>query len=764
MSRYNYTKYKILIDPESHKTQGLETGDVVRRQYFDGKSLIYSLMIVLETGTDTILDKTGKELQSSYFIGALVEGDAPVNGELLDFVRITNLFNTNRSGALYLTASDSEAPFMDVTDGMATEFSLCYPFMGGGMPEIGDTRKYAYIGENFITSTYYNSQSDACRIFKITRNSNVATNSDVIGFKQTIEEKVHHPQRIVISYKIKASRPLNGVPVSFGYTDGTQTDGSDLINIDTIRRYKLSLITIEYPEKYSRSLLIDLSAHLQENDWCEISDLNIVLLSDIATFSTATKARIGKIKGIADPIFGILDGYGAYFQSLYATHNVNVSGTLTAGDSQGFASTFYVGRIHKNCLINSLYGNFAQEVLVSDSEKSPAGIGYVFSLPPIYTEYMCQNEEWVQQHYGEKYCFSFWTKATGRGNLSILLDGNIYQEFLIESVQEWKRYHISFIVISKKKRDFRIGFLHNMESILFCSPQLESGEKPTLYQATDGILSMTDEYGAWFCRGGVGGTIQNPLLRLNADGSIEAGNKSFVINPDGTGYFASGRFKWTEDTITLQDVTIHWEDFDEQAQENLLPKSVSISGTDTFHYTDTLDKSTIQPEKIELIATEHNFISQISKWQYLSIDDTWKDIATGNTYLLTPTFHGWEERDVLTMQYKAIWDNKEITKTYTITKQYDGQDAYSVYISSSQGNTFRNGIITTVLNATIYKGGIDITDRIPDYNFKWTRGSMDKQSDKFWNSLPHIGKKLEITGEDVSRKAVFDCEITISSD
>ena len=115
-----------IAHPESHKTQGLQEGDVVRRQYLDGKNLIYSLMIVLQTGIDIILDKTGKELESSFFIGALIEGDEPVNGELLDFVRTTNLFNTDRSGALYLTASDSEAPFMDIIDGMAFENSLCY--------------------------------------------------------------------------------------------------------------------------------------------------------------------------------------------------------------------------------------------------------------------------------------------------------------------------------------------------------------------------------------------------------------------------------------------------------------------------------------------------------------------------------------------------------------------------------------------------------------------------------------------------------------
>ena len=81
-----------------------------------------------------------------------------------------------------------------------------------------------------------------------------------------------------------------------------------MINITTSWEYKLSLVVVDYPPQYMRSFLIDLTEHLSGGDWCEISDLNIVLLSDIATFSNGTKARIGKVPGIVDPVFGLLDG------------------------------------------------------------------------------------------------------------------------------------------------------------------------------------------------------------------------------------------------------------------------------------------------------------------------------------------------------------------------------------------------------------------------------------------------------------------------
>ena len=111
MSVFRYPTYKIRIAPDSQKTQGLQAGDIIRRQYAERERTVYSLMCVTETGTELVGDK-----DAPYFIGALLDGDEPQGGELLDFVRITNLFDTARSGALYLTASDSDSPYMDVID------------------------------------------------------------------------------------------------------------------------------------------------------------------------------------------------------------------------------------------------------------------------------------------------------------------------------------------------------------------------------------------------------------------------------------------------------------------------------------------------------------------------------------------------------------------------------------------------------------------------------------------------------------------------
>lgn len=367
MSVFRYPTYKIRIAPDSQKTQGLQAGDIIRRQYAERVRTVYSLMCVTETGTELVGDR-----DAPYFVGALLDGDEPQGGELLDFVRVTNLFDTARSGTLYLTASDSDSPYMDVIDGMATERSLCYPVMNGGVAGVPDKSRYAVYG-GMLRTEYLNAGPEATRVVRVIRNAEAAGN-DSFGLMLTLEEPVGYPERLLVSFKARASKALDSVPIRFGYTNREKTDAEDEVSIGQDWKYRLWGITVDYPAQYSRSLFLDLTSSLTaEGGWCEVADLNIVRLASVSAFSEASKARVGKVSGIIDPVFGMLDGYGAYFQNLYATRNVNITGTLTAGDKNGFSSTFYVGKIHKNVIPDSLSCRFSHSEELY--EASPAGLG-----------------------------------------------------------------------------------------------------------------------------------------------------------------------------------------------------------------------------------------------------------------------------------------------------------------------------------------------------------------------------------------------------
>ncbi|PEL75420.1 hypothetical protein CN603_13125 [Bacillus toyonensis] len=84
---------------------------------------------------------------------------------------------------------------------------------------------------------------------------------------------------------------------------------------------------------------------------------------------------------------------------------------------------------------------------------------------------------------------------------------------------------------------------------------------------------------------------------------------------------------------------------------------------------------------------------------------------------------------------------------------------YKVEIRSSNGTTFKNGQISTELEARVYHGAKDVTNTT-NFMYKWTRKSADSLGDNTWNKAhENAGKKVTITNLDVNIRATFACEI-----
>lgn len=533
-------------------------------------------MVVLSTGKDTFINDQGIKVSSPYFVGALLDGDPPQSGEVLDFVRMTSLFDENRSGALYLTASDSGSPFMDIIDKMATENSLCYPRMSGGNPDKPEITRYACAGPQYITEIYRKSELDVYRLFKIIRNNTANPTNNTIGFKQTIKNGLKNPQTVLVSYKIRASKEINNIPISFGYVNSSKIDGESAISITMNWEYKLHVITVDHPSQYDRSFLINLTSNLTNSDWCEIAEFNMILLSDAGNFAQASKTRIGKLEEVIDPIFGKLSGYGAYMQKLYASKDVAIAGTLTAGDENGFGNTFYAGKIAKNKVTNSEFQNnktqtidgvYAGEyeggkvqVTRYDNGGPAPNMGYIrfTSLPdhpPGTSSGFCAqifNRNNLDIKANKTYCLSFYAKdsrSAPRSSLNVIdkvlgyaFGGGDFEEDTLQLSSDWRRYYGIF----RSPEDLTLNYSaylyqsqEKWEELDLCISglQIEEGEHPSPYQKTDGTLSSSNDYGAWFNRGGVGGTIQNPLLNFGEDGSIYSKSRSLVLNNDGSAIF-----------------------------------------------------------------------------------------------------------------------------------------------------------------------------------------------------------------------------------
>lgn len=805
MAVYQYRKFKVSLHPDTNKSQGLQTGDIVRRQYFDGKNVVYSLMCVLSYGNEQIVNEETNEIEErAYFIGALLEGDAPQTEELLDFARITNLFNEERSGALYLTASDDQAPYMDVIDGIGRNASLCWPNSIGSVDYQDPTSQYIPITRPGVSLTFTPNNLDNSRILRISIDS---AGGDEHGITQDFYQFVENPNRVLISYKVRASKNCLG-EVSLGYINGVHSDGNEQVNITTEWSYHLHAITVEWSGRHLRNVKLS-TADLSNGDYLEIADFNIILLSSVSSYKDASQIRVGKLNGIVDPIFGNINDYGGYFKKLFVTGSAHISGTLTAGDENGFGSTFYAGKIHRNALINSLDVDFTSSIMIDRTLSNPTGVGNVYMAVGDII-FSPQKNEWLQDRVGSLYTFSFWGYVKAACVIYVVQNGKSVGAITIPytSTHKWVRQHITFELQEpegvnddmelKLIADFT-DYNHNgigagqdiideesqildSRSFYFTAPQLEAGKLVSQYQPTDDTLNYTEEYGAWFSRGGIGGTIQNPLLQLNldGDGSIGTRTKSFLLRTDGSGYFANMNIQWDSNGhVTFGDnVTLNWNNLGQSVQQQLLSKSIKIIGADTFTlFGDESSSSTqFSPQSIELTMTEENLSSTSSqrKWYYLN-DKTWTQFSKQNAKTLTilPDGAYWNDQGSLTVKCEVTVGANVYADTFTIRKQYIL--GYSVKISSTKGETFKNGECVTVLQADVYyKGNLVDPDYVAEnFTFVWKKyhlpdienevqGWWEEQYDSEGNLIQEAIDRTARTitlGYQINGSDLFICEL-----
>lgn len=184
-----------------------------------------------------------------------------------------------------------------------------------------------------------------------------------------------------------------------------------------------------------------------------------------------------------------------------------------------------------------------------------------------------------------------------------------------------------------------------------------------------------------------------------------------------------------------------------------------IANTTAFKYD---GEGQVFPNEINLQAVAYNFTpstSAVRKWEY-SNGSTYKVIegATSDNLTVTPDSELWNNTDMISLRYTV---NDIYTNQLTIFKVRDGYGAYSVEITSSNGNIFQNNRIDTELSTHVYIAGSDITDTIPAEEFSWKRISDDPTSDTQWNNKNLKGKTIRITNKDVKKKATFICTVVI---
>lgn len=541
MSLLTYKKFKIIISGDSPKENGLQYGDIVIRKYLENSTSYYSILYVTEVGT-TPVTINGEAKTEKWFIGALLYGDEPATNQPLDFTRMTSLSNPDRMGAIYLTSVDTDAPYIDIVDRIGREGAINFPRYVGTYGQY-DKFAYAYNSPLYFSSSYFDESGDKRRILRITKNAtSIPVGTSTLIAMKTLNGS-YSDQKVVVSYRYRASGSFS-IPVSVSDSNGNYELMAETISATTSWNNALTLFSVSniHTDSYFK---FDISALSTSGEYVEISDFTIIPINSLVSWQNQTKSRIGKLSGVSDPVFGELRDYGAYLQRLYASKDVNISGTLTAGDKNGFGSTFYAGKIHKNVVLNSMNHDWEIFASVSTEQINPTGIGDVFLLSDMSLSgnnhrFTYNNSAWYQANIGKQYVFSAWVKS-GSGEKTLTLDDNDSEPKSYVVDESWARIQYSFTVGSTISNNYcfiDISGADTNSNLYICGMQVEEGEYATAYQPTDGTLTPDDgAYGVWMSRGGIGGTIQNPLLRFNPDGSIRSRGDRFYITNDGNAYF-----------------------------------------------------------------------------------------------------------------------------------------------------------------------------------------------------------------------------------
>lgn len=138
-------------------------------------------------------------------------------------------------------------------------------------------------------------------------------------------------------------------------------------------------------------------------------------------------------------------------------------------------------------------------------------------------------------------------------------------------------------------------------------------------------------------------------------------------------------------------------------------------------------------------------------WRWIIGD---KIISTQNSV----TINADDIRDKVVVTVLAIVKDKTVASESITFVNLSEQP--EVFIKTSNGNMFKNGNINTKLTATVWRGGKEIDKDGSMYTYIWTKTDDDGEPDVLWNQTHSYSQKtIEITQQDVFRRAQFSCEI-----
>lgn len=142
------------------------------------------------------------------------------------------------------------------------------------------------------------------------------------------------------------------------------------------------------------------------------------------------------------------------------------------------------------------------------------------------------------------------------------------------------------------------------------------------------------------------------------------------------------------------------------------------------------------------------------------VDCSWQwkieDEVISNQQSLPINANDFNEKAVVVVT--AFVNNKEVAKTEATLINL--VEPIELQVRASNGNVFKNGVVSTSLTATLWRGDKEIDKGGTEFSYVWKKINSDETPDEHWNqSHSYSQKSIRITETDVFRRATFMCEI-----
>jgi hypothetical protein len=140
------------------------------------------------------------------------------------------------------------------------------------------------------------------------------------------------------------------------------------------------------------------------------------------------------------------------------------------------------------------------------------------------------------------------------------------------------------------------------------------------------------------------------------------------------------------------------------------------------------------------------------QWQKL-VGATWTDITSATSVDFTVN-----QSDVASIQqYRVIISDTVAADTHTSdpVSVMDFNDPIQVVVKSSNGEIFKNGVISTDITAHLYQNGEEIDAAGTEYTYTWAKVDKDGTSSPYGT-----GKTKSVGASDVEARSTFICTVS----